>query len=251
IVGVRHEGTPEGKFQTVNDVEVYIATPKVDYPKDKAILYLPDAFGHRLNNTLLLADDYACNGSYTAVPDYLNGGPVAPDAFSKPGFSLQQWINNQRSAQARPPLDKAIIWFKENGVKEFGATGYCFGARYVFDLAFDGVLKASVISHPSLFKVPDMEKYVKQTKAPLLINNCIHDTQFPHEAQAKTDVLFGEKDAPMYRRVYSAGCRHGFAVHADLSDLKVKSGKEGALWLLLNGPWSVCRWMTVPRSAIL
>lgn len=30
-----------------------------------------------------------------------------------------------------------------------------FLARYVFDLAFDGIIKASVVSHPSFLKTPE------------------------------------------------------------------------------------------------
>ncbi|KXN86725.1 Protein AIM2 [Leucoagaricus sp. SymC.cos] len=229
VTGVRHEGTPEGKIETVNGVKVYIATPKVDYPKDKALLFLTDVFGLDLINNQLLADDFARNGFYTIIPDYLNGDPLAPDAFSKPDFNIADWFKNHMAEQTRPPLDKVIAWLKGNGVKEFAATGYCFGARYVFDLAFDGFIKASVVSHPSLLNVEeDMGKYVKEVKAPLLINSCTHDTQFPLEAQAKTDAIFADEKAPLYKRVYFGGCTHGFAVRGDLKDPKVKAGKEGA-----------------------
>lgn len=70
LVGVRHEGTPEGKispveryywsslilhilsgkFEQIGDVKSYVATPSIDYPKDKVLLYLPDVFGFQLIN---------------------------------------------------------------------------------------------------------------------------------------------------------------------------------------------------------
>lgn len=40
----------------------------------------------------------------------------------------------------RPSLDKVIAALKEEGVTKFGATGYCFGGRYTFDLAFDNII---------------------------------------------------------------------------------------------------------------
>ena len=69
---------------------------------------------------------------------------------------------------------------KVQGVKEFAATGYCFGGtyfistddeqcripiddspwlgRYTFDLAFDNIIKVAAVSHPSLLSVPkDLE----------------------------------------------------------------------------------------------
>jgi hypothetical protein len=72
------------------------------------------------------------------------------------------------------------------------------------------------------------QKFSK-TNVPLLINSCTTDPQFPQESQAKADEVFGEgKFAPGYKREYFEGCTHGFAVRGDMSDPKVKAGKEGA-----------------------
>lgn len=71
------------------------------------------------------------------------------------------------------------------------------------------------------------QKYVSTSKAPLLINSCTVDTQFPIEAQAQADTVFANF-GPGYKREYFDGCTHGFAVRGDLSDPKVKAGKEGA-----------------------
>lgn len=62
-----------------------------------------------------------------------------------------------------------------------------------------------------------------------MINSCTVDQQFPPESQAKADEIFGNgKFAPGYKREYFDGCTHGFAVRGDLSDPKVKAGKEGS-----------------------
>ena len=43
------------------------------------------------------------------------------------------------------------------------------------------------------------------------------------------DELLGDgKYKPGYSRTYWEGCTHGFAVRGDMSDPKVKAGKEGA-----------------------
>ena len=74
-----------------------------------------------------------------------------------------------------------------------------------------------------------LQKYRSTSKAPLLINSCEFDSQFPIEAQAQADeILGGGKFAPGYKRNFYPGCTHGFAVRGDLSDPKVKAGKEGA-----------------------
>ncbi|KAJ3568987.1 hypothetical protein NP233_g5345 [Leucocoprinus birnbaumii] len=230
ISGVRHEGVTEGKETQINGVDVYIATPTVDYPKDKALLFLPDVFGHKLINAQLLADDFARNGFYTVVPDYLNGDALPPDAFNDPNFKIMDWFPNHTQEKTRPTLDKVINGLKEQGIKEFAAIGYCFGGRYVFDLAFENLIKAAAVCHPSLLQVPDdLEKLLEKSNVPLLINSCTTDTQFPPESQAIADKLLGDgKYRPGYQRTYWDGCTHGFAVRGDLSDPKVKAGKEGA-----------------------
>jgi len=231
VRGVTHEGEPTGKWEEINGVKSYVATPSSDYPKDKVLLFLTDIFGPDLPNSRLLADDFASNGFKTVVPDILNGDPVPPDALN-PGstYDLMKWFPDHGADKTRPTIDKVIEGLKKEGVTSFGVLGYCFGARYCFDLAFDGVPKTVAVAHPSLLKVPeDLEKYFSTSKAPILFNTCTTDPQFPLEAQAKADEIFGNgKFAPGYKREYWEGCTHGFAIRGDLSDPKVKAGKEGA-----------------------
>ncbi|KAF9499634.1 dienelactone hydrolase endo-1,3,1,4-beta-D-glucanase [Pleurotus eryngii] len=240
VKGVRHEGTPEGKWETLGGVETYVATPTVDYPKNKVILFLTDIFGPSLPNSQLLADDFARNGFKVVIPDILNGDSAPPDALSgNTSFSLQDWFANHTPAHTRPTVDKVVAALKEQGVTDIAAAGYCFGARAAFDLAFDGLVKVVVVSHPSLLQIPDdLEKYLKVSKAPLLINSCTDDPLFPHPSQEKADeVLGGGKFAPGYKREYFEGCAHGFTIRGDLSDPKVVAGREGAFkasveWLI-------------------
>ena len=238
ISGVTHEGTAQGKVEEINGVAVYVGTPTVDYPKDKALLFLPDVFGLGLINNQLLVDDFAKNGYKTYLVDYLNGDPIHKDALSgggPPGFDFGEWIGRHGQAQTRPLLDKVVKGLKEQGVKEFAATGYCFGARYVFDLAFDGEIKAAVVSHPTFIVAPDdLERYAKSS-VPLLINSCEFDERFPQESQASADKILGggtqensTGTGPKYKRTYWPGCSHGFAVRGDLSKPEIKAGKEGA-----------------------
>jgi dienelactone hydrolase len=156
----------------------------------------------------------------------------------KPGsnFDLVKWIGNHTQAQTRPFLDKVIDALKGQGIQTLGATGYCFGGRYVFDLAFDNIIKAAVVSHPSLLQVPaDLEKYLASSKAPLLINSCPIDQLFPLESSNKADELFGDgKFAPGYKREFWEGCTHGFAVRGDMTNPQVKAGKEGAFRAAVN-----------------
>jgi len=230
VSGVKHDGTPKGSITKINGVDCYVALPEVDYPKDKAILFLPDVFGIELINAKLLCDSFAENGFAVYAPDYLNGDAIPVEAMEKGEFDIMKWFPNHGPAQTTPTLMKVIDGLKEKGVTAFGATGYCYGGRYVFNLAFENIIKVAVCAHPSLLKVPDdLEKYLASSKAPLLINSCTTDSQFPIASQAMADELLGDgKFAPGYLREYWEGCTHGFAVRGDLSDPKVKAGKEGA-----------------------
>lgn len=112
----------------------------------------------------------------------------------------------------------------------FAAVGYCFGARYVFDLAFDSEIKVAAVAHPSMLEVPGDLERIKETKVPLLICSCEVDPQYPQEKQAIGDEVLGDgkMETETYKRVYYAGCKHGFAVRGDISIPEVKVGKEGA-----------------------
>ncbi|KAI0832002.1 alpha/beta-hydrolase [Trametes gibbosa] len=231
ISGVRHEGTPEGEIVQFGGVETYIATPTVDYPKDKVVLFLTDVFGLKLENARLLADDYARNGFKVVMPDLFAGDPIPADALSPGGsFDFPTWLGRHGAEGVVGIIRGVLAALKADGVAKVGAIGFCFGARPAFNLAFENELDVVAVSHPSLLQIPaDLEKYAAQSRAPLLINSCEVDPQFPKDAQAKADeILGGGKFAPGYVRTYWDGCTHGFAVRGDMSDPKVKAGREGA-----------------------
>ncbi|OAX43193.1 hypothetical protein K503DRAFT_766074 [Rhizopogon vinicolor AM-OR11-026] len=218
VQGVRYEGEPEGQIEMIDGVKCYVGTPTVDYSKDKVVLFLPDAFGIELINNKVVA------------PDIFNGDAIPHEVMDAGNFNIRAWFVNHGQDKTRPTVDRVVAALTEQGVTRFGTTGYCFGARYTFDLAFDGISHCSVVAHPSLLKIPeDLEKYASTAKAPLLINSCTVDSQFPPEAQAKADeILGGGRFVPGYKREYFDGCEHGFAVRGDMSNEKVRAGKEGA-----------------------
>jgi hypothetical protein len=52
---------PAGKIEKIGGVDSYIATPEVDYPKTKVVLFLPDVLGITFNNNKVrsLIDSWA------------------------------------------------------------------------------------------------------------------------------------------------------------------------------------------------
>ncbi|KAJ7060931.1 dienelactone hydrolase endo-1,3,1,4-beta-D-glucanase [Mycena amicta] len=234
--GVRHEGTPEGKIEQLAGVDCYIATPAGDYASDKAVLFLTDVFGLSLLNNKLLVDDFARNGFYTVMPDMFEGDAIPADAMDAvthrldPAFDRERWFAAHAPELVLPIVEKVVAVLKERGITRIAATGYCFGARPTFDLAFTNSIHVSAITHPGRIAFPaDLEKYAAVSTASLLINSCEVDPAFPEEACKAADGIFGEgRFEPGYRREWFAGCKHGFAVRGDMSDPLVKKGKEGA-----------------------
>jgi dienelactone hydrolase len=237
ISGVRYEGTSEGTYEEINGIKTYVATPKVDYPKDKAVIYLTDVFGIDLPNNRLLADDFARNGFKVYAPELFEGDPVGPDALSTGTFDLPTWLGKHSADHTGKRARKVIEGLKGQGITVYGGTGYCYGARLVFDLAFDNIIQVAVVAHPSLLKQPeDLDTYVEKSKAPLLINSCEDDGAFPKSFAEAADKKFAGF-SPGYRRTYYEGASHGFAVRGDVTKPTVKAAKEGAFkesveWLI-------------------
>lgn len=87
------------------------------------------------------------------------------------GLSLQlgAWFPNHGPEQTMPALKATMDHLKSQGVKEFAAVGYCFGARYVFNLSYDNLIKVGAVNHPSLIQPEDIEK-IGKTGIPILFN---------------------------------------------------------------------------------
>ncbi|KAJ7220604.1 alpha/beta-hydrolase [Mycena pura] len=232
--GAAHLGQSTGSIEQIDGVATYVTHKPDNAPSDAAILFLPDVFGITLLNNQLLADELAARcGVQVFIPDYLNGDP-RPGSIENPppaSFNVNAWKAAHTDAQTRPPLNAVIRALNARGFSRLAATGYCFGGRYTIDLALENVIEAAAITHPSQLKVPlDFEALLATSTVPLLINSCETDPHFPPEAQAVTDELLGAgKYQPGYKRTFWEGCSHGFATKGDLSDPKVKAGKEGAL----------------------
>jgi hypothetical protein len=79
-----------------------------------------------------IADQYAANGYFVAIPDLFDGNvvPMNPPA----DFDVGKWI---REVMPHPPtvdpkIEKVIKHLRgELGVKKLGGVGHCFGGKYV------------------------------------------------------------------------------------------------------------------------
>lgn len=108
-----------------------------------------------LTSDKLLADDFARNGFKVVMPD-LFVNPVPPDALD-PGsdFDLGAWFGPNGPHYSEPIIRKVVASLKASGVTRIGVTGYCYGARSAFNLAFENEIHVVAVAHPSILQMPD------------------------------------------------------------------------------------------------
>ncbi len=111
---------------------------------------------HRSTFPQLLTDDFARNGYKTVSIDYFLGDPAPLNAFD-PGstFSLQDWFGKHSPPEVLKITLKVINALRAEGMTKFAVTGYCYGGRIGFDLAFAGEVDVVTTAHPSLLKIPE------------------------------------------------------------------------------------------------
>ena len=72
-------------------------------------------------------------------------------------YDWSKWIVHNTPAYNLPRVKGVIDALRSEGATHFGATGYCYGGRIVFDLAFAGEIDVAAASHPSLLSDEDLE----------------------------------------------------------------------------------------------
>jgi dienelactone hydrolase len=259
-IGVRHSGESTGELKFIGEskqsqllqsisipsTHKRIAEAYFAYPPDKsttnAILLITDVIGHKYINVQLIADQYAANGYFVVMPDLFHGDPVKLNPPE--GFQVMEWLKGHPTGVVAPIVDACIKEMRGNlGVKNLGAVGYCFGAKYVARFLNKGQIDAGFVAHPSF--VDDEE--IKGMEGPFSIAaagmfypyrsvceaaaNFVDFTEtdhiFPTEKRRHTEELLLKMDIPWQINLYS-DTEHGFAVRADLSKPAVKFAKEQA-----------------------
>lgn len=88
------------------------------------------------------------------IPDLFQGDPIPEDAFTRADFNREGWLSRHGEDSWKSAVDAVVGALQAEGVTWFGTTGYCFGAPPAWYLAFKGVGKVTVVSHPSRLRVP-------------------------------------------------------------------------------------------------
>jgi dienelactone hydrolase len=114
-------------------VETYLSYPE-DRSTKHGVIILTDVIGHRFINSQLIADQFAANGYFVAMPDLFHGDPVK---LNRPAsFKLMTWLEGHPTERVDPVVDSVITHMRTYlGCEKVGAVGYCFGVCVRKELA--------------------------------------------------------------------------------------------------------------------
>lgn len=182
----------------------------------RTIVILTDIYGHKYNNTLLIADQLAKVGGYRVyVPDILENDPVPSNHGD-----LAPWLEKHGNEITKPIVDTFLKSVRAQvGDSSFvGVIGYCFGAKYAIQqIASEGYASAAAVAHPSFVSIDE----VRAVKKPILISAAETDPIFTTELRHKTEGALASIRARYQIDLFS-GVVHGYAVRGDIRDPAVK-----------------------------
>ncbi|XP_010532707.1 PREDICTED: endo-1,3;1,4-beta-D-glucanase-like [Tarenaya hassleriana] len=185
-----------------------------------AILLASDAFGFEAPNLRKLADKVAAAGFYVVVPDFFHGDSYTPENQDRP---LPVWIKDHGPEKGFEYSKPVIEALKSKGIDAIGATGVCFGAKVVVELAKRQLIQSAVLLHPSLVSVDD----IKEVKTPIAVLGAEIDGTTPPELVKKfSEALASKPDVKSYVKIYP-NVEHGWSVRYEESDAEaVKAAEE-------------------------
>lgn len=215
-----HEGKPAGTHKDVFGLDTYVTESKGT--SDRFVVILTDIYGHKLNNVMLVADQFAKCGYTTYIPDILKGDPMVPNGPT----SLQDWLSVHSAEVTRPIVDGFLSKLREEHKNAFiGVVGHCFGAKYAIqNISAAGFADAAAVAHPSFVSIEE----VAEIKKPLIIAAAETDPIYTADSRHQTEAKLMEIKA-RYQSTLFSGVSHGFAVRGDMSDPVVEYSARKAL----------------------
>ncbi|GLJ30977.1 hypothetical protein SUGI_0618470 [Cryptomeria japonica] len=205
-----------GYVETLADLKVYVSGSPHTHT---AIILASDVYGFEAPNLRKLADKVAACGYYVVVPDYFRGDPYVRATTGDPVANQPEWLSRHRPAQGFEDSKKLIGVLYSRGIAAIGASGFCWGAKVVVELAKGDYIKAGVLLHPSLIPVDDF----KVTKAPIAILGAEFDHITPPEIIEQYEaILSARPEVDSFVKIYPA-VTHGWAIRYNNDEVAVKN----------------------------
>ncbi|KAM5370027.1 hypothetical protein ACJZ2D_008710 [Fusarium nematophilum] len=230
LKGTIHKGESRGRWETIADVETYIATPPDDMANGNILLYFPDVWG-MFPNGLLVMDAFADAGYLVLGLDYFRGDPVWKHRknrhdTSDPDFDYEAWKHKHTAFadEAVPKWVKAVADRYKSGGTKFACVGYCFGAPYVCSELAKGTVTVGAFAHPAFLK----EHHFKNIKKPLFLSCSEVDHTFDVPSRRRALDILQDGNKTFHYQLFG-GVEHGFALRGDPDDPYQRWVKEQSL----------------------
>lgn len=260
VSGTLTDQTPTGTEATIHGLSTYVALP--DGESKGLIIFIPDAFGWKLPNNRVLADNYAKKGGFTVyIPDFMDGIELDTKLLNymnfittpaswystiveKPFYAVQvayQFIPFLiwcREAVTKPRVfkfAKALRTSPDTANLKIGAAGFCWGGPYAIKLAHDA---PSTRVHRPGSEGGEVQPLIdaafvahpSMLKVPADINPVtvplsivIGDRDFAMSlADVEKTKAILEKKGDDHEVVIYPGAKHGFTIRSDPTDLVQK-----------------------------
>lgn len=188
----------------------------------RGIILVSDVYGYEAPNLRKLADKVSAAGFYVVVPDYFYGDPYKVEY--KERRPVPVWIKDHRPEKGFEDSKPVIKALKSKGITSIGATGICWGAKVVVELAKTELIQAAVFFHPSYVTIDD----IKAVKAPLAIFGAEFDGSAPPALLKQFEkVLASKPKVKSYVKIFPK-VKHGWTVRYNTSDRAAVKAAEKA-----------------------
>ncbi|TVU19286.1 hypothetical protein EJB05_35426, partial [Eragrostis curvula] len=185
-----------------------------------AVILVSDVYGFEAPNLRKIADKVASSGYFVVVPDFFHGDSFVLENAERP---LSVWLKSHPPVKAFPKAKAVVAALKEKGVDTVGASGYCWGAKVVVELAKSCEIQAAVLLHPTFVTVDD----IKEVKCPISVLGAEIDKISPPELIKQFKKVLSTNSAVSHFVKIFPGVRHGWSVRFRHDDeTAVKSAEE-------------------------
>lgn len=202
----------KGRVETLGHIKAYVSCGSQHI--HKAVILVSDVYGYEALNLRRLADKVASCGYFVLVPDYFHGDPYVRASTGDPVANQPEWLQKHQPAEGFEDSKKLIEILNIKGITSIGASGFCWGAKVVVELAKGDYIKAGVLLHPSLL----LEDDFRVIKEPIAILGAEFDHITPPELIEQYEaILSARPEIDSFVKIYPA-VAHGWAVRYSNGD---------------------------------